>query len=72
MSCLEISPIKIDPQDSVGYPDYTDSTTRLIGNRVSEKEQIFHTEDNDETEEPIWQRKKKEARDHPTNQIPDI
>ena len=42
-----------------------------FGNRVSEKEQTFHTEDNDETEEPVWQRKK-EATDHPANQIPDI
>ena len=38
---------------------------------VSEKEQIFYTEDDDETEEQFLQRKK-EARDHPTNQLPDI
>ena len=38
---------------------------------VSEEEQIFYTEDDHETEEQILQRKK-EARDHPTNQLPDI
>ena len=38
---------------------------------VSEEEQIFYTEDEHETEEQILQRKK-EARDHPTNQLPDI
>ena len=38
---------------------------------VSEEEQIFYTEDDDETEEQILQRKK-DARSHPTNQLPDI
>ena len=38
---------------------------------VSEEEQIFYTEDDDETEEQILQRKK-DARAHPTNQLPDI
>ena len=38
---------------------------------VSEEEQIFHTEEDDETEEQILQRKK-EARDHTANQLPDI
>ena len=38
---------------------------------VSEEEQIFYTEDDDETEEQILQRKKN-ARDHPANQLPDI
>ena len=38
---------------------------------VSEEEQIFYAEDDDETEEQILQRKK-DARDHPTNQLPDI
>ena len=38
---------------------------------MSEEEQIFYTEDEDETEEQILQRKKA-ARDHPTNQLPDI
>ena len=36
---------------------------------VSEEEQIFNTEDDDEAEEQILQRKK-EARNHPTNQLP--
>ena len=38
---------------------------------VSEEEQIFYTEDDEETEEQIFQRKKA-ARDHPANQLPDI
>ena len=38
---------------------------------VSEEEQIFYTKDDDETEEQILQRKK-DARDHPSNQLPDI
>ena len=38
---------------------------------VSEEEQIFYTKDDDETEEQIWQ-KKKEARNGPINQMPDI
>ena len=37
---------------------------------VSVEEQIFYTEDNDETEEHIWERKKA-ARAPPTNQIAD-
>ena len=38
---------------------------------MSEEEQIFYTEDDNETEEQILQRRE-EARDHPTNQQPDI
>ena len=38
---------------------------------MSEEEQIFYTEDDDETEEQIIQCEK-EAGDHPTNQLPDI
>ena len=38
---------------------------------VSEEEQIFYTEDDDETEEQILQRKK-DARDNPKHQLPDI
>ena len=38
---------------------------------VSEEEQIFYTEDDNETEDQILQRKK-EARYHLTNQLPDI
>ena len=38
---------------------------------VSEEEQIFYTENDDETGEEILQRKKA-AREHPTNQLPDI
>ena len=38
---------------------------------VSEEEQIFYTEDDDKTEEQILQRKK-DARDHPSNHLPDI
>ena len=38
---------------------------------VSEEEQIFYTEDDDETDEQILQRKK-DARAHPSNQLSDI
>ena len=38
---------------------------------VTEEDQIFYTEEDEETEERIWQRKK-DARCHPTNQLPDI
>ena len=38
---------------------------------VTEEDQIFYTDDNEETEEQIWQRKK-DARSNPTNQLPDI
>ena len=38
---------------------------------VTEEEQIFYTEDDDETEVQIWQRKK-QARENPLNQLPDI
>ena len=37
---------------------------------VSEKEQIYYMEDDDETEEQSWQRKK-QARDSPTHQLQD-
>ena len=38
---------------------------------VTEKDQIFYTDDDEETEEQLWQRKK-EARSNPTNQIPEF
>ena len=38
---------------------------------VTEEDQIFYTDDDEETEEQIWQRKK-EARSNPTKQLPDI
>ena len=38
---------------------------------VIEEDQIFFTDEDEETEEQIWQRKK-DARSHPTNQVPDI
>ena len=38
---------------------------------VTEEDQIFYTEEDEETEEQIWQRKE-DARSHPTNQLPDI
>ena len=38
---------------------------------VTEEDQIFYTDDNEETEEQIWQRKK-DARSNPTNLLPDI
>ena len=39
--------------------------------RVTEEEQIFYTDDDDETKEQIWQRKK-QVRENPINQLPDI
>ena len=38
---------------------------------VFEEDQIFYTDDDEKTEEQIWQRKK-DARSHPTTQTPDI
>ena len=38
---------------------------------VIEEDQIFYTDEDEETEEQIWQQKK-DARSHPTNQVPDI
>ena len=38
---------------------------------VTEEEQIFYTDDDEETEEQIWKRKQ-DARSNPTNQPPDI
>ena len=38
---------------------------------VIEEDQIFFTDEDEETEEQIWQRKK-DARSHPMNQVPDI
>ena len=38
---------------------------------VPEEEQIFYTDDDEETEEQIWKRKQ-DARSNPTNQPPDI
>ena len=38
---------------------------------VIEEDQILFTDDNEETEEQIWQQKK-DARSHSTNQVPDI
>ena len=38
---------------------------------VTEEDQIFYLDDDKETEEQLWQRKK-EARSNPTNQMPDI
>ena len=38
---------------------------------VTDEYQIFFTDEDKETEEQIWQRKK-DARSHPTNQAPDI
>ena len=38
---------------------------------VTEEDKIFFTDDDEETEEQIWQRKKN-ARSRPTNQVPEI
>ena len=71
LSRLEISPKeKLILRIRKGIP-----TTRIElhvqSAGVSAVEQIFYTEDDDETEEQILQRKK-DARDNPANQLPDI
>ena len=38
---------------------------------VTEEDQVCYTEEDEETEKQIWQRKK-DARSHPTNQLPEI
>ena len=38
---------------------------------VTEEDRIFYTEEDEETEEQIWQQKK-DARSNPTSQLPDI
>ena len=38
---------------------------------VTEEEQIFYTDDDEETEEQVWKRKQ-DARSKPSNQLPDI
>ena len=38
---------------------------------VTEEDQIFYTDEDEETEEQIWKRKQ-DARSNPTNQLPDI
>ena len=70
LSCLEISPKKLILRIREDIPT-TPIELHIQSAPVSEEEQIFYPEDDDETEEQILQRKK-EARDHPTNQLPDI
>ena len=71
MSRLEISPTeKLILRISEDIPT-TPIELHVQSAGVSEAEQIFYTKDDDETEEQILQRKKA-ARDHPTNQLPDI
>ena len=71
LSRLEISPkermiLKIREDIST-----TPTELHVQSTGVSEEEQTFYTEDDDETEEQILQRKK-DARDNPANQLPDI
>ena len=71
-----LSRLKVSPKEKRIHKIREDIATTPIklhvqSAGVSEEEQIFYTEDDDETEEQIWKRKK-ETREHPTNQIPDI
>ena len=71
MSCLEISPKeKLILRIRVDFPTKP-IELHVQSTGVSEEEQIYFTEDDEETEEEIWQRKK-QARDSPTHQLPDI
>ena len=68
--------LQISPKEKVIRRNRTDIPTTPIelhvqSAGVSEEEQIFYTNDDDETDQKILQRKK-EARAHPTNQLPDI
>ena len=71
-----LSRIEISPKEKLIFTIRKDFPTTPIelhvqSAGVSEEEQIFYTEDDNETEEHFLQRKKK-TRDHPTNQLMDI
>ena len=69
-SRLEFSPKKANSLNPGRHPNKAYRTNAQSAG-VSEEEHIFYTEDDDETKKQIWQ-KKKEARNSPTNQMPDI
>ena len=71
LSCLEIGPkekliLRIREDIST-----TPIELNVQSAGVTEEDQIFYTDDVEETEEQIWLRKKN-AKSHPTNQLPDI
>ena len=71
-----LSRLEISPKEKLSLRIREDIPTTPIelhvhSAGVSEEEQIFYTEDDDETEEQNLQRKK-DARDNPANQLPDI
>ena len=71
LSRLEISPKeKLILRLSEDIPT-TSIEVHIQSAGVTEEEQIFYTEDDDEAEEQILQRKK-DAREHSANQLPDI
>ena len=70
LSFLEISPKEKDILKIGDDNPTTPIELHVLSTRVSKEKQIFYTEDDDETEEQI--RERKEARAHPTNQLPDI
>ena len=71
-----LSRLEICPQEKLVLRIREDITTTPIelnfqSAGVTKEDQIFYTDDDEETEEQLWQRKK-EARSNPTNQLPDI
>ena len=71
-----MSRLEICPEEKLNLRIREDISTTPIKLNVQsagvfEEDQIFYTNDDEETEEQIWQRKK-DARSHPTNQAPDI
>ena len=71
-----LSRLEIPPKEKLILRIREDIQTTTIELHVqsagaAEEDQIYYTEDDDETEEEIWQRKK-QARDNPNHQPPDI
>ena len=71
-----LSRLEISPKEKLMLRNREDIPTTPIelhvqSAGVSDEEQVFYTEDDDETKEQLLQRKK-DARDQPANQIPDI
>ena len=71
-----LSRLEVSPKEKLILRIREDIQTKPIEHKaqstgVSEEEQIFYTEDDDETEERLWQREK-ESRNSPWHQLPDI
>ena len=71
-----LSPLEISPKEKLIIRIREDIPTTPIerhvqSDGVAEEEQIYYTDDDNETEEQIWQRKQL-ARENPSHQSPDI